>query len=516
MLTLNLSREEAAAEVLRRRLARRGLLAFTRYTFPGYRPAPHHTLIADTLDAVARGEKKRVMIFMPPRHGKSELASKRFPAFFLGANPEKNIIAASYNSDLAADFGREVRGIVDNAKYRALFDVSLAQDSKAANRWHTNMRGMYVAAGVGTATTGRGAHVLLIDDPIKNREEADSEVYREKVWRWYTSTAYTRLENELSLDDLLEDDWLWRDFMKDVEAGTAKPFEGALVLVQTRWHENDLGGRLLEQAEQGGEQWEVLDLPAIKTVDGIETALWPQKYPIARLNAIRAVLGTRDWSALYQQSPAPEEGLYFKREWMRHYHEAPQHLRIYGASDYAVTADGGDYTVHVVIGFDPQENIYVLDVWRKQTDSNVWVDVFCDLVKKHKPLFWAEEQGQIKRSIGPYLERTMREKKTFCAREPFPSVADKPTRARSFQARMSAGKVYFPVNAPWMADLEAEMFSFPAGVHDDQVDALGLVGLLLDRMTSKKQKLENTQKEDRWARAFKRQSGGDTSNWKTT
>lgn len=498
-------------------MARRGLLAFTRFTFPNYRPAPHHSLITDTLDAVCRGEKKRVMIFMPPRHGKSELASKRFPAFFLGKNPDKNIIAASYNSDLAGDFGREVRNIVDSKRYRALFDVSLSSDSKAANRWHTNKRGMYTAAGVGTATTGRGAHVLLIDDPLKDRAEADSDVIREKVWRWYTSTAYTRLESDIDQQEILDDDWLWREFQADVEAGKAERFEGAIILVMTRWNEDDLGGRLLKQQDEGGERWEILELPAISMAPGgTEQALWPQKYSLERLAKIRTVIGTRDWSALYQQRPAPEEGLYFKREWMRYYSQVPQHLRVYGASDYAVTADGGDYTVHVVVGFDPDDNIYLLDIWRQQTESNVWIDVFCDLVKKHKPLNWAEEQGQIKKSIGPYLERAMREKKAYCAREQFPSVADKPTRARSFQARMASGKVYFPLGEPWLADLENEMFSFPAGVHDDQVDALGLIGLMLDKMVGLTVKSDKQNPEDRWSRAFKRREGGDASKWKTS
>lgn len=480
-----LTPEDAAAELLRRRQARQGLLAFTRYTFPGYRPAPHHTLIADTLDAVARGEKKRVLIFMPPRHGKSELASKRFPAFFLGSDPKKNIIAASYNSDLASDFGREVRGIVASEEYRALFNVELSQDSKAANRWHTSERGMYVAAGVGGSLTGRGAHVLLIDDPIKNREEADSEVIREKVWRWYTSTAYTRLENDIDPADVLDDDWLWRDFMRDVDAGRADAMEGAIVVVLTRWHEDDLAGRLLKQQDEGGEKWEVLELPAISTNEnGDEQSLWPAKYPLGRLQKIRSVIGPRDWSALYQQAPAPDEGLYFKKEWFRYCTELPKHLRYYGASDYAVTADGGDYTVHVVVGVDPDDSLYVVDLWRQQTESNVWIDVFCDLVKKYKPLMWAEEHGQILKSLGPFIDKRMREKKAYCAREQFTSVNDKPTRARSFQARMAMGKVYFPIGASWLSDLETELLSFPAGKNDDQVDAAGLAGRLLDEMVS--------------------------------
>ena len=176
-----------------RRQAKQSLIAFTEYTLPEYRAAQHHRDIAAALEAVERGEIDRLMIAMPPRHGKSELASRRFPSWYMGRNPRKNIITASYNIDLAMDFGREVRNIVASPEYGNVFQTALAQDSKAANRWHTNAGGAYVAAGVGTSITGRGAHVLLIDDPLKDREEADSELRRQRVWDWYTSTAYKRL-----------------------------------------------------------------------------------------------------------------------------------------------------------------------------------------------------------------------------------------------------------------------------------------------------------------------------------
>ena len=176
--------------MLKRRKARQSLIDFTTYTFPQYAPAEHHKLIADKLEAVERGDIQRLMIFMPPRHGKSELATKRFPAWFLGRNPDKQIIQASYNSELARDFGRQVRNIFQERKFSNLFsDVELAQDSKAADRWNTNLGGAYVAAGVGTAVTGRGADILIIDDPLKDREEAESETRRDTVWNWYTSTA---------------------------------------------------------------------------------------------------------------------------------------------------------------------------------------------------------------------------------------------------------------------------------------------------------------------------------------
>lgn len=409
-------------------------------------------LIAEKLEAIERGEIDRLMINMPPRHGKSELASRRFPAFFLGRHPDRSIIAASYNSDLAADFGRQVRNIVATKEYGNIFTTKLAEDSRAANRWNTDKGGAYVAAGVGTAITGRGAHVLLIDDPVKDREEADSEVQRNKVWDWYTSTAYTRLAPG-----------------------------GSIIVIQTRWHEDDLSGRLLNEQNKGGDKWDVLDLPAI-TSDG--KALWPEFYPLEALERIRRVQPARDWSALYQQRPTPEEGAYYKREWFRYYDVKPAHLRVYGASDYAVTEDGGDYTVHIVVGVDPEDNIYVLDLWRGQTASDIWVQSFMDLVKQHKPLMWVEEQGQIIKSIGPFLDKRMREERVYCRREQVASAADKPTRSRSIQARTAMGKVYLPSKAAWLAQFQSELLSFPAGKHDDQVDAYGLIGRMLDELVA--------------------------------
>lgn len=482
-MTSSISPQDAARELLRRRKARKGLIAFTEYTFPQYVPADHHTLIADHLEAVSRGEIDRLMINMPPRHGKSELASRRFPAWFLGQQPNSSIIAASYNSDLATDFGRQVRNIIDGPEYRNLYDTRLAEDSRAANRWNTASGGGYIAAGVGTAITGRGADILLIDDPLKDREEADSEVQRDKVWDWYTSTAYTRLAPG-----------------------------GRIIVIQTRWHEDDLTGRLLEEEKRGGDHWVKLELPAINA-DG--EALWPDFYPLEVLERYRSVLPSRDWSALYQQQPTPDEGDYFKREWFRYYTTPPRHLRIYGASDYAVTAKGGDYTVHVVAGVDPDDDIYLLDVWRAQTESHHWIEAFIDLVARHKPLKWAEEQGQIVKSLGPFIDKRMRERRTYCAREQMTSVADKPTRSRAFQARAAMGKVYLPHNAPWVADFMSELLMFPAGKHDDQVDAIGLIGRMLDTMVGGRTPTPGpTKPPSKWDQAFARKSGATGNSWK--
>lgn len=440
---MQVSRQAAAAELLARRRSREGLLAFTGYTNSAYQAAPHHTMIAEKLEAVARGEIKRLMICMPPRHGKSELASRRFPAWFLGRNPSKQVIAASYNSDLANDFGREVRNIVASPEFQNLFKVDLAEDSKAANRWHTNGGGMYVAAGVGTAITGRGADILLIDDPFKDRKEADSELQRKTVWDWYTSTAYTRLMPG-----------------------------GAVIVINTRWHDDDLSGRLLYEQDGGGDKWEVLSLPAIKD----DKALWPEWYPLERLEQIRSVLPARDWNALYQQNPIPDEGDYFKLDWFGDYDELPEKLTVYGASDYAVTDGDGDYTEHGVFGVDFNKNIYVLDWWRGQTSSDVWIDKKCDLIVKHKPSCWFGEAGPIRRAIEPFMMSRLTQRNAFCRIEWLPSVSDKATRARSIQGVASMGKVFFPKNAAWKGDVLSQMIRFPAGKHDDSVDVMSLIG----------------------------------------
>lgn len=426
--------------------ARRGLGAFTSYTEPNYEPAIHQEKLDAALEAVERGEIDRLMVFMPPRHGKSEKTSKRFPAWYLGRNPRRMIIAASYNSDLATDFGREVRNIMASPEYGEVFPkVSLRQDSRAADRMNTGQGGAYFAAGVGTATTGRGAHIGLIDDPFKDREDADSEIQREKVWRWYRSTFFTRLMPG-----------------------------GAVVLVQTRWHEDDLAGRLLEaqgRVEDGGE-WTVLDLPALDR-DG--KALWPEWYDERALERIKATIGPREWSALYQQKPQPDEGTFFQREWLKEWDKKPATLNIYGSSDYAVTDGGGDYTVHRIWGVDPNGGIYRLDGWRGQTAADEWIERKLDLIKKHKPLAWFGEAGVIQKAVEPMLRRRMQDREIFCRLEWLPSIHDKPTRARGFQARAAMGKIWFEPGA----DI-SEFLSFPAGKHDDDVDVASLIGRALD------------------------------------
>jgi predicted phage terminase large subunit-like protein len=392
------------------------------------------------------------MLLVPPRHGKSELASKRFPAWYLGRHPDHQFLSVSATKELAADFGRDVRNIVGSEEYQSVFDTKLAEDSQAKGKWHTSAGGIYYAVGIDGTVMGRGGDVVLVDDPFASMQDAMSEQTRKVVWEFYTGTLYNRLMPG-----------------------------GKVVVINHRMHEDDLSGRLLAQQAAGGDKWEVVELKALS--DSGE-ALWNEWYPVERLERIRANSTPRFWSSLYQQNPTPDDGDYFKGEWLRPYTQAParETLRIYGASDYAVTMNGGDFTVHVIIGMDPEGRMYLLDLWRKQASSDIWVEAFCDLVLKWKPIGWAEEQGQIRASIGPYLDKISRSRRAFVARDQFPTRGDKAVRAQSIRGRMASGGLYVPIGAAWYPDLRSELLSFPAGKHDDQVDALGLVGQLLDHM----------------------------------
>lgn len=431
------------------------LIAYAAYQWPGYKDAAHHRLIARHLEMVERGEITRLMITMPPRHGKSMLASEFFPAWYMGRNPDHYVVTATYAQELADDFGRKVKNQIEDAAFQAIFpSVGLADDSKSAKRFHiegsqggfeheTTQRGAFYAVGIGGPLTGRGAHLLLIDDPVKNREDADSEVIRRKTMDWYTSTAYTRLMPG-----------------------------GRIVIIQTRWHESDLSGWLQDEHQHEG--WTLLNLPAISDKG---EPLWPEQYPIDALERIKRALPGRDWSALYQQRPQPDEGNFFKREWLPSWKDLPKHMTVYGTSDYAVTDGAGDYTVHRIWGVDADGVLHRLDGWRGQTSSDVWIEQQLDLVEKWKPVAWFGEAGVIAKAIEPMLIRRMRERpKAWVRMEWLPSIHDKPTRARGFQARAAMGNVRFEPTA----DI-GEFLSFPAGKHDDEVDCASMIGRALDQ-----------------------------------
>lgn len=480
-----ITEKQAAAELLRRRRARASLLPFIDYTHPSWDSGEHHAKICEALEdflrRVERKESPRLAIFAPPRHSKSEIASKRFPAWVLGRHPDWQIIACSYNADLATDFGREVRNLVTEDEYRAVFpDTELAQDSKAASRWNTSKKGAYVAAGVRGGITGKGAHIAIIDDPVKDRAEADSPVTQEGVWGWYTSTLRTRLMPG-----------------------------GGILLMLTRWHEQDLAGKALER---GG--WDVLKLPAIRIEDGEEKALWPEWYNLEALRKLRdEELPARDWSALYQQEPRTETGSYIKREWFGRYDEAPERLSVYMASDFAVTAprEGSDpdWTEHGVFGIDSEGDIYVLDWWGRQTTADEWIESLLDLFEKHKPIAWFGEGGVIRRSIEPFLRKRMQERRALRRCEWITSAKDKATRGRAFQARASMGKIWFPQSA-WADRLIDQCVGFPGATHDDIFDAMSLMCLVVDQAHAAIEAAPKPRKRERYSAKPER-----ANTWKT-
>lgn len=410
---------------------------------------------------MAWGTTERLALFLPPGSAKSTYASILFVPWLLAQAPNTSIIAASHTTELAEKWGRRVRNLV--AEHTKTLGIGLSQDSQAAGRWALEGGGEYYAAGVGVGIAGFRADVAIIDDPIRSREDADSETVRERVWEWYKSDLSTRL----------------------------KP-GGRIILIQTRWHEDDLAGRLLEEMAKGGDKWDVVSLPAIAEANDLLGRrpgewLWDDAYGYASfLQHEQRSQTARNWSALYQQQPTPDSGDYFNAEWLRAYDRHPplETLKIYGASDYAVTEAGGDFTVHVVVGVDPDWRIYLLDLYRAQTTPDKWIEAFCDLVQQWRPIGWAEEQGQIKASVGPFLERRQRERKAYVARVQFPTRGDKSVRAQSIRGRMAMDGLYVPTKETWYPALRSELLSFPAGKHDDQVDALGLIGQILDRMSS--------------------------------
>lgn len=429
-------------------------------------PAKHHLLMLNTLERVIRKELRRVMFFLPPGMAKSSYASVVFPPYFMGKRPGSSVIAISYGDELARKFGRRCRAVAKSPEYAKVFGHGLATDNKAVDDWAIGNASQYMCTGALGAVTGHRADGLILDDLIRGREDADSQTIRDKVWEAYRSDHRTRL----------------------------KP-GGWIFYVGTRWHEDDPAGRILPYDYDGrsgwvtardGEQWFVINLPAKceRTDDPIGREvgeyLWTEYKPESEWQQEEVSQGPRNWSALYQQRPAPDTGTYFQREWLRTYdlNNPPPHLQIYMAADYAVTAGGGDFTVLMVFGIDPAENIYVLDLWRQQASSDVWVDAACDMIIKWRPLEIIEERGQIEKGVGPFMIKRQLERKAYCTHKLYSSSADKATRAQAIRGRVAQGKFYIPETANWVEPLIYEVVRF-RGVGDevdDQVDAMSLLG----------------------------------------
>lgn len=458
----------AMQELIGRELCRRRLLPFVMRFKPSYDPGWVHKDICTRLEQfsqdVANGLSPRLMLFMPPRSGKSELVSRNFPAWHLGNYPEHEFIATSYSSALAFKFSRSVRSLLREPDYNRVFpDTQLDPDTQSVEYWQTTQRGAYMAAGVSGPLTGNGMHIGVIDDPVKNREEADSENVRQSIKEWYTSTFYTRLAPG-----------------------------GGILIVLTRWHHDDLAGWLLEEAKNGGDQWETVVYPAIAEVDEVYRqkgeALHPARYPLEALARIRNAIGDRDFTSLYQQRPTADEGAFFRREWMRFYdiEERPpiSEMSIYAAWDLAIGKKSeNDETVGVTVGIDRQERAWVLDLVHGRWDALEICDAVLDSWRLWKPSRVGIERGQIFMTLGPLLRQRIKERSdwSFPLDEDGlrPGKSDKMARAAPIQGRMRQGMVYIPRHAVWREELVQQLLQFPNARHDDMVDAIAWIGQML-------------------------------------
>ena len=468
--------EKARAELALRFLTRKRLLPFVERFNPDYSAGWVHKDICKRLEEFSRDvtEKKspRLMLFMPPRHGKSTLASVAFPAWHLGRNPQHEFISCSYSGSLAMGFSRKVRGLLREEGYKSAFKTRLDPQSQSAEAWLTTAGGGYVAAGVGGGITGKGAHILVIDDPVKNRDDAESANARESAWDWYTSTAYTRLA----------------------------PGGGVLVIL-TRWHDDDLAGRLLKAAADHGEQWEVVNYPARAEVD--ETfrkqgeALHRERYDEEALARIEKAVGPRDWSALYQQNPVADDGDYFTRDMIQYYERDEideDRMRYYCAWDLAIGKnDRNDYTVGIVVGVDEQDQLFIMDMVRGRFDGFELVEQILDMYEVWKPSIIGIEKGHIEMALGPFLEKRVRERGLYEAyfKDLKTGRRDKEARARAIQGRMQQGMVFMPRDEEFTGPLVAELLRFPNGVHDDQVDALAWIGLMMTEFSTFVERVEH-------------------------
>jgi len=454
--------------------ARTGLIAFARAMHPDpdhpddadfslYQPARHHEVIAAALEEVEAGRLRRLIINCPPRHGKSELASRLFPPWFLGRHPRESIISACYNEKFSWDFGREVKNTIEDPLFRQIFP-KIAINTASVDRIELESGGKCFFTGRGGSITGRGAIGLVLDDPLKDRVEADSPTVREKVWKWYTQVIRSRLV-------------------------TAK---GWIIIIQTRWHEDDLVGRLTDRTNPSfilteAKKWSIIDLPALARDDDPigrkpGEALWPERFPVDYLEDMREG-DPRGFQALYQGSPTPDKGNFFAGDGILTYAKAEmpkaEDLRFYAASDHAVSLrEERDKTCLMVIGIDKDQHIWVMPdlIWGRFT-TDYTVERMIDLMAKYKPLFWWAERGHISKSIGPFLRKRMLERSTFASIAEVTPVQDKKTRAQAISGRIAMHMVHFPAFAPWWAEARDELLKFPYGVHDDFVDTLSWVGV---------------------------------------
>lgn len=471
-------------------LARKSLLEFTKYTMPEYRPNWHHEVMCEYLDKFVNLEIKRLMIFTAPRHGKSQLVSRHLPAYILGRNPDAPIIAASYGADLARRMNRDVQRIIDSPSYARVFPNTRLFGKNirtvAGGSWLRNSdefevveyNGYYRGAGVGGAMTGMGSLYSIIDDPVKNRQDASSATVRQSLWDWYTSTFRTRLA----------------------------PGGGILITV-TRWHEDGLEARLLRLAESSpdAEQWTVVSLPAIAEeplapydIRQPGEPLWASQYGLDELNATRTTLGSYEWNALYQQRPSPDSGGIFKRHWWRYW--KPCNAKLPPVSVSVIDEETQESKLieieAVPLPFEFDQMLQSWDLTFKDTKNSDYVagQVWGRVGASKYMLDYYRERADINRTIREIAVFSDKWPQTYAKliedKANGPAVIQllqgkidgliavnpeggKESRAHAAAPSVESGNVYLPHPAlyTWVNEFITNCSAFPNAAHDDDVDA---------------------------------------------
>lgn len=471
------------------------LLAYAQFTSPDpkdpddatksrYLATAHGKLLCQIIEKIERRELKRVAVSIGPQFGKSEILSRKGPAWISGRDPFANMILGSYNQPNADKFGGEVRELVESQAHQQVFPNYGALRKGQQDYLVTDSGGQMAFVGVGGSGTGRPADFFFVDDPIKSSEEANSETFREKMWDWFNSVVFTRCHDD-----------------------------SAILVVHTRWHEDDLIGRLCDpdhperHKKYAGiaNRWTYINLPAVVTDPELAKALgltlevptdpdiikqfgskpmsslWPGRKSLPLLAEAKGQ-DAKVFGALYLGQPTPEDGEYFKESYIVPYHspgELPKNLRKYGASDHAVSEkQAADPTVLGCVGVDEQGDIWVLDdVVMRRMETDVTVDELLHQFTTHNPQLWWMESELISKSFGPFLKKLMHEKRIYTTLDPVTPAKDKMTRARAIQGRMSHRRVHFPVYASWWPEAKAQLLKFPSATHDDFVDWLAHIGM---------------------------------------
>lgn len=538
-MTIDLQEQLRAAErLLAVREAHDNLLKFMLLTMPDpedpdnplksqYEVTPLSRLLCQIFEQIEQRKLKRVAVSVGPQMGKSQVTSRGAPAWMYGRRPTLNTILGTYSQTFAEEFGDDVRQITASQGFKQVFEGFMLRKA-AQNLLITNKGGKFAFVGREGAGSGKPADVFIVDDPIKDDVEAQSPATRNQVWNWFNKVAMTRCHGD-----------------------------SAIVIVHTRWHQDDLIGRLCdpEHPERNkkyagiADNWTYINIPAVvespklaralglsldppTNPDVISmfgtkpmTSIWPKRKPLTFLAEAKKMDGAT-FSALYMGQPTPEDGDFFKAADIMTYTpaELPKHLNMYGASDHAVSLKkSADYTCAGSFGIDEHDNIWVMpDLIWDRVQTLQMVDRMIKNFKTHKPHLWFLEEENIAKAFGPFLRAKMREERTYTSLVGMRPSADKPTRARSIQGRVQQRKLYLPRLAPWFQDAKNQMLRFPNGTHDDFVDFIALIGLGLDSEIRKRppKKDDEASKDtvqsllsNALARANKEKRASNVSGW---